>query len=308
MIHARTKAHGYRPPAYWDRLAEVRQSLPPHLRLPVIANGEIWTVADAVRCREVTGCEHLMIGRGMVTDPGLALAIKGQRRCGLGGVASAAADLLFATLWKQIADALRHRGRVHPGRLAARRRSRPRSRRRLAEDKARTIKAVMVVHNETSTGSTSRIAEIRKAIDAAGHPALFMVDTISSLASVDYRHDEWGVDVTVSGSQKGLMLPPGLSFNAISEKAMAASKTNTLPRSYLGLAGDGEDQRQRLLPLHAGDEPALRAEGSARDAAGGGAGRRSSPAISAWPQPAAPPSRPGGSRCSARTRPSTRRC
>jgi alanine-glyoxylate transaminase/serine-glyoxylate transaminase/serine-pyruvate transaminase len=85
---------------------------------------------------------------------------------------------------------------------------------RLVEDKARKIKAVMVVHNETSTGATSRIAEIRKAIDAAGHPALFMVDTISSLASVDYRHDEWQVDVTVSGSQKGLMLPPGLSFNA----------------------------------------------------------------------------------------------
>ena len=84
----------------------------------------------------------------------------------------------------------------------------------------------MVVHNETSTGVTSRIAEIRKAIDRAGHPALFMVDTISSLGSIDYRHDEWAVDVTVSGSQKGLMLPPGLGFNAVSEKAIAASKTN----------------------------------------------------------------------------------
>jgi alanine-glyoxylate transaminase / serine-glyoxylate transaminase / serine-pyruvate transaminase len=88
------------------------------------------------------------------------------------------------------------------------------------------------VHNETSTGVTSRIAEVRKAIDAAAHPALLMVDTISSLASIDYRHDAWGVDVTVGGSQKGLMLPPGLSFNAISEKALAAAKSAKLPRSY----------------------------------------------------------------------------
>jgi len=104
--------------------------------------------------------------------------------------------------------------------------------RRLTEDKSRDIKAVMVVHNETSTGVASRIAEIRKAIDRARHPALFMVDTISSLASIDYRHDEWGIDVTVAGSQKGLMLPPGLSFNAISEKGLAATKTAKLPRYY----------------------------------------------------------------------------
>src|SRR5471032_2528933 len=103
---------------------------------------------------------------------------------------------------------------------------------RLAEDTGHTIKAVCVVHNETSTGVTSRIAEVRKAIDAAKHPALFMVDTISSLASIDYRHDDWGVDVTVAGSQKGLMLPPGLSFNAISDKALAASKSAKMPRSY----------------------------------------------------------------------------
>jgi alanine-glyoxylate transaminase/serine-glyoxylate transaminase/serine-pyruvate transaminase len=89
-----------------------------------------------------------------------------------------------------------------------------------------------VVHNETSTGVTSRIAEVRKAIDSSKHPALLMVDTISSLASIDYRHDEWGVDVTVAGSQKGLMLPPGLSFNAISGKALDASKSARLPRSY----------------------------------------------------------------------------
>jgi alanine-glyoxylate transaminase/serine-glyoxylate transaminase/serine-pyruvate transaminase len=103
---------------------------------------------------------------------------------------------------------------------------------RLREDRAREIKAVCVVHNETSTGVTSRIDEVRQAINAAQHPALYMVDTISSLGSIDYRHDEWGVDVTVGGSQKGLMLPPGLSFNAISKKALAASRNARLPRSF----------------------------------------------------------------------------
>lgn len=103
---------------------------------------------------------------------------------------------------------------------------------RLRADTNREIKAVCVVHNETSTGVTSSIAEVRKAIDAAGHPALLMVDSISGLASADYRHDEWGVDVTVSGSQKGLMLPPGIGFNALSPKAIAANKAATFPRAY----------------------------------------------------------------------------
>jgi len=103
---------------------------------------------------------------------------------------------------------------------------------RLTADTGHEIKAVCVVHNETSTGVTSRVAEVREAIDRAGHPALLLVDTISSLGSVDYRHDEWGVDVTVSGSQKGLMLPPGLGFNAVSEKALAASRSAQLPGSY----------------------------------------------------------------------------
>ena len=103
---------------------------------------------------------------------------------------------------------------------------------KLEEDRTHTIKAVMVVHNETSTGVTSRVAEVRKAIDRVRHPALFMVDTISSLASIDYRHDEWGVDVTIACSQKGLMLPPGLGFNAMSEKALIASKSARLPRAY----------------------------------------------------------------------------
>ena len=104
--------------------------------------------------------------------------------------------------------------------------------RRLRADTDKRIKAVAVVHNETSTGVTSRLAEVRQAIDAAKHPALYMVDTISSLASIDYRHDEWGVDVTVAGSQKGLMLPPGLSFNCVSSKALAASKSAKLARAY----------------------------------------------------------------------------
>lgn len=103
---------------------------------------------------------------------------------------------------------------------------------RLSEDKAHTIKAVAVVHNETSTGVASGIAAVRRAIDRAGHPALLLVDTISSLGSIDYRHEEWGVDVTVGGSQKGLMLPPGLSFNAISDKARASAKTARLPRAF----------------------------------------------------------------------------
>ncbi|MEL7171816.1 MAG: aminotransferase class V-fold PLP-dependent enzyme [Pseudomonadota bacterium] len=137
----------------------------------------------------------------------------------------------FATLWKKMADKLglvtefiSTDWRVGADEAAIEA--------RLRDDSAGKIKAVCVVHNETSTGCTSDIAAVRKAIDAAGHDALLMVDTISSLASIDYRHDEWGVDVTVSGSQKGLMLPPGLSFNAVSEKAMAATATAGMTRSY----------------------------------------------------------------------------
>lgn len=141
----------------------------------------------------------------------------------------------FATLWKKMAEALGlkpefiglpgiegwRRG-VQADMIEA----------RLREDKSHAIKAVCVVHNETSTGVTSNIAAVRKAIDAAGHPALLMVDTISGLAAADYRHDEWGVDVTVSGSQKGLMLPPGISFNVPSKKAIAAGKNAKLPRAF----------------------------------------------------------------------------
>lgn len=103
---------------------------------------------------------------------------------------------------------------------------------RLRADSGHTIKALLVVHNETSTGATTRLAEVRKAMDRAGHPALLLVDAVSSLGSIDLRHDEWGLDVTLSGSQKGLMLPPGLSFNAISQKALAAAREARLPKSY----------------------------------------------------------------------------
>ncbi|HYN50139.1 MAG TPA: aminotransferase class V-fold PLP-dependent enzyme, partial [Thermoleophilaceae bacterium] len=137
----------------------------------------------------------------------------------------------FATLWRTMAERLgldvewvpgdwRHG--VDPDTVQ----------RILSADTGHAIRAVTVVHNETSTGVTSRIPAVRAAIDAAAHPALLLVDTISSLASIDYRHDEWGVDVTVGCSQKGLMLPPGLGFNAVSEKALAASASARLPRSY----------------------------------------------------------------------------
>lgn len=137
----------------------------------------------------------------------------------------------FAVLWREMAEWLGFaveflpgdwRHAADPDAIGA----------RLAEDRAHGIKGVCVVHNETSTGITSDVAAIRKAIDHARHPAMLLVDTVSSLGSIDYRHDDWGVDVTVSGSQKGLMLPPGLGFNAISAKALKASQSSRFPRSY----------------------------------------------------------------------------
>ena len=153
----------------------------------------------------------------------------------------------FATLWRQMAGRLgldvelvpgdwRHG--VDPAQVAE----------KLRADREHRIKAVCVVHNETSTGVTSRIPEIRAAIDEARHPALFMVDTISSLGSIDYRHDEWRVDVTVGGSQKGLMLPPGLGFNAVSDKALDASKNAKLTRSYWDWQAMAETGRTGFFP------------------------------------------------------------
>lgn len=137
----------------------------------------------------------------------------------------------FAALWRKLAGRLGLEVELIPGdwRRGA---EAPAIHDRLVADKGHSIKAVCVVHNETSTGATTRVPLVRMAIDDARHPALLLVDTISSLASIDYRHDEWGVDVTVGGSQKGLMLPPGLSFNALSGKALEAQKTARLPRSY----------------------------------------------------------------------------
>jgi alanine-glyoxylate transaminase/serine-glyoxylate transaminase/serine-pyruvate transaminase len=139
----------------------------------------------------------------------------------------------FATLWKKMAEKLGLKPEFiesdwRSGADAAAIEA------RLREDREHAITAVCIVHNETSTGATSRIDEVRRAIDVARHPALLMVDTISSLASIDYRHDEWGVDVTVGGSQKGLMLPPGLGFNALSDKALAAVQRSNLPKAFFG--------------------------------------------------------------------------
>ena len=139
----------------------------------------------------------------------------------------------FALLWKRLAERLGLQPEFIPGdwRHGA---DADAVHARLADDRAHAIKAVCIVHNETSTGVVSNVPRIRDVIDRANHPALLFVDTISSLGSIEYHHDAWGVDVTVAGSQKGLMLPPGLSFNAVSEKAREASKRATLPRAYWG--------------------------------------------------------------------------
>ena len=137
----------------------------------------------------------------------------------------------FATLWSRMAGQLGLEVEIVPGDWRSGVDPAVVSE-RLVEDRENRIKAVCVVHNETSTGVVSPIAEVRRAIDGAGHPALFMVDTVSSLGSIDYRHDEWGVDVTICCSQKGLMLPPGLGLNAVGEKALAAAKSAAAPRSY----------------------------------------------------------------------------
>jgi alanine-glyoxylate transaminase/serine-glyoxylate transaminase/serine-pyruvate transaminase len=153
----------------------------------------------------------------------------------------------FSQLWRQVAEKFGIKVEYVPGnwRKGA---SAVELEARLAADRDRSIKAVLVVHNETSTGVTSRIPELRRAMNQAHHPALFMVDTISSLGSIDYRHDEWGVDVTIAGSQKGLMLPPGMSFNAVSDKALAANGNAKLPRSYW-------DWQEMLKPNRSGFFP-----------------------------------------------------
>ena len=153
----------------------------------------------------------------------------------------------FSLLWRQLAERFGINVEYVPGnwRSGA---SAAELESRLASDQQHVFKAVMVVHNETSTGVTSRISEIRRGMNNVHHPALLIVDTISSLASTDYRHDQWEVDVTIAGSQKGLMLPPGISFNAVSEKAIAANKRAKMPRSYW-------DWQEMLKPNQAGFFP-----------------------------------------------------
>jgi len=153
----------------------------------------------------------------------------------------------FSNLWRQVAEKFFLKVTYVPGNWR-RGASASELETRLAADRGHKIKAVMAVHNETSTGVASNIPALRRAMNSAHHPALLLVDTISSLGSIDYRHDEWGVDVTIAGSQKGLMLPPGMSFNAISEKALAATATAKLPRSYW-------DWREMLKPNQSGFFP-----------------------------------------------------
>ena len=157
-------------------------------------------------------------------------------------------DRPFRPAWRGVARALGLARRFRRRRLAPRRRSGRASRRGCAKTEAHAIKAVCVVHNETSTGVTCRIGAIRRAIDATGHPALLLVDTISSLASIDFRHDEWRVDVTVAGSQKGLMLPPGLAFNASAPRRWRAPR-GAAAAPLLGLAADpGAPTRPAISP------------------------------------------------------------
>ena len=179
----------------------------------------------------------------------------------------------FATLWKVMAEKLG----LKPEFIATDWRigADPKAvEARLREDKSHQIKAVCVLHNETSTGCLSPIAEIRKAIDASGHPALYLVDTISSLASTDYRHDEWGVDVTVGGAQKGLMLPPGMSFNAVGDKALAAAQTLEAAEVVLGLGRHAGGEQGGVLSLYAGNPDAARPRRVDRHAARGRARQR----------------------------------
>ena len=164
----------------------------------------------------------------------------------------------FATLWKKMAEQARPQAGIHRDRLAQRRRPEGDRSASCARTRSTRSRRSACCTTRPRPAALSPIAEIRKAIDAAGHPALFMVDTISSLASADYRHDEWGVDVTVGGAQKGLMLPPGMSFNAVSDKALAASEDLEAAEVVLGLGRHARHEQDRLLPLHAGDADAAR--------------------------------------------------
>ena len=148
---------------------------------------------------------------------------------------------------------------------------------KLRADTGHAIKAVMVVHNETSTGVTSRILPVREALDRTGHPALLMVDTISSLGSAEFKHEAWGVDVTIACSQKGLMLPPGLGLQRHQQEGAGRQQDGRDAAVVLGLAGDAGLERDRVFPLHPLHQPAVRPARGAGDAGGGGAGQRVRP-------------------------------
>ena len=172
----------------------------------------------------------------------------------------------------------------------------------LRADKTHEIKGVLVVHNETATGVTSNVAAVRRALDAAKHPAMLYVDGVCSIGSIDFRFDEWGVDLAITGSQKGLMLPAGLGIVCASKKALAAMKDGNLQARLFRLPRSDARQRHRLLPLHAGAADALRPARVARHHRSRRVWRTSSPAIIIWPAACAPRSRPGASSSAPRSR------
>ena len=176
----------------------------------------------------------------------------------------------FAVLWRGIADKFKLDVDFIPGdwRHGA---DLEQIEARLSADRAHKIKAVMIVHNETSTGCVTHPLEVRKILDGTKHPALLMVDTISGLGSLEYEHDAWGIDVSVAGSQKGLMLPPGLGFNAVIGKGAGGREGQPGDAVLLGLAGRHRHQQGRHLALYARDQSVDGAEGSGHDARGRGA-------------------------------------
>ena len=211
----------------------------------------------------------------------------------------------FATLWRGMAQRLGLEVDFVPGDW--RHGVNPQEvERRLKEDRTQNVRAVMVVHNETSTGVTSRVHEVRRAIDRAGHPALLMVDTISSLASIDYRHDEWGVDVTVGGSQKGLMLPPGLGLQRAVGQGPRCQPQRSHAAELLGLARDAQAELEWILPLYACHQPPVRTPRIPPDAARGGAASGVSHAIRVLPKRRVPQCEVGVWNSCRSTRPSTR--
>ena len=196
----------------------------------------------------------------------------------------------------------RARGHRPGGRVGHGRQSRRASRRRFAPTSTHEIKGVMVVHNETATGVTSDVAAVRRAIDAARHPALLYVDGVSSIASIDFRMDEWGVDLAITGSQKGLMLPAGLGIVCASQKGACRDEGRQVPPVLFRLGRSDAGQRHRLLPLYAGAAAAPRSARGARHARARRGSTTSLPGTAVLPTARAPRSRPGASSSAPRSR------